>query len=218
MLGSLVGGFTGDSPGAETPGWTQSSWSSIPHCLDVRQVVCCSRSALESPTWCSSGTGPHPVFDDGYSSCPVALFVACQSPQPSLVPGQAQHQRNSLGLRKGIHTLADWGCFDRYLWFGLCCCRQLLLPLVFLRHRRGGGQSEVQVAVTTSAKHRYGEWRSGRLIATIHTTLVLVSLLRIILRVIPMAKRGAWSRWDAFLPLPPEQSARSGAKNSYRMR
>lgn len=135
MLGSLVGGSTGDSPGAETPGWTQSSWSSIPHCLDVRQVVCCSRSTLESPTWCSSGTGPHPAFDGGYSSCSVMLFVACQSPQPSLVPGRAQRQRNLLGLRKGIHTLVDWSCFDRHLSFDLCCCR-LLLPLVFLRHRR----------------------------------------------------------------------------------
>ena len=38
-------------------------------------------------------------------------------------------------LAKGMHTLADWHCFDRHLNPGLCWCR-LLLPLVFLRHRR----------------------------------------------------------------------------------
>jgi len=58
----------------------------------------------------------------------------------------------------------------------------------------GGGQSEVQVAVTTLAKQCYGKWRSGRLIATMHTTLVLMSFLR----GISMAKHGAWGYWNAF--------------------
>src|SRR5258706_1767829 len=38
-------------------------------------------------------------------------------------------------LAKGMHTLGDWCFFDRHLNSGPCCCR-LLLPLVFLRHRR----------------------------------------------------------------------------------
>src|SRR5258708_1844877 len=51
----------------------------------------------------------------------------------------------------------------------------------------GGGESEVQVAVMTLAKQCYGKWRSGRLIATMHTTLVLVSFSRDI----SIAKHGA---------------------------
>lgn len=146
MLGSRVGGFMGDNPGAEIPGWFQSSWSSAPHCLEVRQVVCCSRSALGCSTCCSSGTGPHPAFDGENSSCPITLFVGCQSSQFSAAPGRPQRQRNLHGLRKvcipwltgvsstGTSTLAS-------------ATAVFFFPLSFFAI--GGGQSQVQVAVPT---------------------------------------------------------------------
>lgn len=59
------------------------------------------------------------------------------------------------------------------------------------------GRVKVQVAVPTLAKQGHKNWRSGRSIAIMHTTLALVSFLREV-PMAPMAKRGARSRWKGF--------------------